>query len=149
MKKKDILIMSHLRRNGRESLTKLSKLTHIPVSTIFDRMKANADNLIKRHTCLIDFSKLGYGTRATIVYKIDKSVREGFREHLIKNLSVNSVYKINNGFDFMIEGVFKDIKEIEDFNEQLEEKFKIKQKQVYYIIEDIAREKFMTIPELV
>jgi len=148
MKRKDLLIMSCLRQNARESLTRLSRKTSIPVSTIFDRLKCDADRLIQRHTCLIDFSRLGFSTRANIALRVDRKAREGLKEHLIKHQHVNSVYKINNGFDFMVEGVFRNIKEVEEFGEQLEEKFKIKQKQVYYIIEDIARERFLASPEL-
>ena len=63
MNKKDLLIVSHLRRDGRTSLTELSKKTRIPISTIFDRLKQNKNNFIKKHTALIDFAKLGYNTR--------------------------------------------------------------------------------------
>jgi hypothetical protein len=46
----------------------------------------------------------------------------------------------------MIEGIFKHIKDLEDFMEILEEKFPIKSKQVFYIIDDIKREEFMADP---
>ena len=36
--------------------------------------------------------------------------------------------------------VFKQIKELEEFLEQLEESYKVKSKQVFYIIEDVKRE---------
>jgi len=49
----------------------------------------------------------------------------------------------------MIETIFKHIKELEDFIESLEEKFNIKEKQVYYLIEDIKRENFISDPETV
>jgi hypothetical protein len=67
---------------------------------------------------------------------------------LAKNSNINSVYKTNNGFDFMMEGIFKHIKDLEDFMENLEGRFPIKSKQVFYIIEDIKREGFMADPVL-
>jgi hypothetical protein len=59
------------------------------------------------------------------------------------------MYKINNGFDFLLEVVFRDISEMEDFLETVDERFKLKAKQVYYIIDDIVRENFMTQPEMI
>jgi len=40
----------------------------------------------------------------------------------------------------MVEGVFRFLQDFEDFSEDLEEKFSIKEKQMYYIIEDVKRE---------
>jgi DNA-binding Lrp family transcriptional regulator len=144
--KKELLILTYLRQNSRLKLTKLSKLTGIPVSTIFDRIKARS-KLIQKHTTLINFQELGYTTRATITLKTKKEQRQKLQEHLINHSQINSTYRINNGYDFLIEGIFRHIKELEDFLETLEEKFVIKAKQVYYIIEDLKREAFMSRPE--
>ena len=148
MNKKDLKIIANLRQNARMPLTKMSRLTHIPVSTIFDRLKLNEDSLIVKHTSLLDFNKLGYNTRANITLKVDREDKEALKEFLIKHQSVNSVYKINNGFDFMIEGVFKQIKEMEDFLDNLEQKFKIQDKKSFFIIEDLKREAFMSNADL-
>jgi DNA-binding Lrp family transcriptional regulator len=71
------------------------------------------------------------------------------KNFLLKEFNVNSVYKINSGYDFMIEGIFKHVKDMEDFIEKLDERFKLIEKQVYYVIEDIKREGFMADPQLV
>ena len=148
MNKKDLLIISHLRKDGRTTLTELSRKTNIPVSTIFDRIKHN-DDFIKRHTAIIDFGKLGYNTRANILIKVDREERDEVKKYLLGNLNVNSVYKINSNHDFMIDVVFRDIKEMEEFQEHLDEKFKIKNKQVYYIIDELKKEEFLSQPEMV
>ena len=145
--KKDLLIITNLRNNARMPLTKMSRTTHIPVSTIFDRLKIN--DIIVRHTTLLDFSKLGYKVRAQIAFKVDRDDKEALRECLMKHQSCNSVLKINNGYDFMIEGIFKELNEMEDFLEQLEQKFKILEKTTFYIIEDLKKEAFMSNPDLV
>ena len=149
MNKKDLLIISHLRQNARMPLTKMSKKTQIPVSTIFDRLKINKNNLIIKHTSLLDFSKLGYHTRANIMLRVDREDKEALKEFLIMNQSVNSVYKINNGFDFMVEGIFKQIKDMEEFIEAVEERFKITEKKSFFIIEDLKKEAFMANPNLI
>lgn len=144
--KKELLIISCLRDNARSKLTRLSKLTKIPVSTIFDRMKAES-NIIKKYTTLIDFQKLGFSTIAKIALKVKKEDREKLKNYLLKHKSINSLYRINNGFDFLIEGIFRDLKELEEFLESVEEKVKLKTKQVYYIIDDLKRESFLSQPE--
>jgi len=59
MKLKDMMLLSNLRANARETLTNISKRTNIPISTIFDRLKLHEKNLIKKHTAIIDFALLG------------------------------------------------------------------------------------------
>ena len=147
--KKDILIISNLRINARMPLTKMSRKINIPVSTIFDRLKINENGLIKKHTCLLNFSKLGYNVRANIAFKVEADDREGLKEYLLKHESANSVYKINNGFDFMIEGIFREIREMEDFIEDLEKRFRILDKKSFYIIEDLKREEFLSKTQII
>lgn len=144
MKEKDIKIITNLRQDARMPLTKMSRITRIPVSTIFDRLKENERSIITKHTTLIDFSKLGYHTRANITIKVDRDDKQKLCEYLSKNNSVNSLYKINNGYDFMIEGIFKQIKDLDDFLEDIEGKFRIQDKKSYFIIQDIKRENFMS-----
>ncbi|AJF61977.1 TPA: Lrp/AsnC family transcriptional regulator [Candidatus Woesearchaeota archaeon] len=148
MKSKDYRIISHLRKNARVPLTKLSRETSIPVSTIFDRIKANEENIIVRHTTLIDFSTLGFHTRAHILVKVSREFRAEAGNYLQKHPNINSVFRINNGFDYMFEAVFRSIVELEGFIEKLDQKFKIEEKETYYIVEDIKKEEFMAEPDL-
>ncbi|MBU0629169.1 MAG: Lrp/AsnC family transcriptional regulator [Nanoarchaeota archaeon] len=141
--RKDLLILAELRNNSRESLTEISKRTSVPISTIFDKLRFYQDNLIKKHTTIIDFSKLGFNARANIMVKVDRNAREDARKFLLHHLNVNSVYKISNGFDFLIEGVFKNVRDVEDFIDVFGGKFKLEQTQVHYIVEDIKKESFM------
>jgi DNA-binding Lrp family transcriptional regulator len=149
MSAKDIVLMAHLRSNSRETLTKMSRSTRIPISTLYDKLKQHEKGLIQKHTCLVDFTKLGFNTKVNILIKVERELREEVKNFLVKDFNVNSVYKINSGYDFMVEGIFKHIKDMEDFLERLDEKFKLKEKQVYYVIEDIKREGFMADPQTV
>lgn len=145
---KELIIMSLLRQNARETLTKMSRISQIPISTIYDKIKSQENGVIKKHTCIIDFAKLGFNTRASISIKVTKGKKEEMVEYLVKHPNINTIYKINNGFDYWIECVFKHIRELEDFLEYIEAKYGAK-KQVYYIIDDIKREAFMSDPELI
>ena len=102
LQKKDILLITYLRNNARENLTKISRLTHIPVSTIFDRLKELETDLISKHTTLVNFKKLGFDIKINILFKVERNSREEFKEYLIKNQNINSVFRVNNGFDFLL-----------------------------------------------
>lgn len=144
LSKKDLLIVSCLRKNARETLTKISKVTHIPVSTIYDKLQQHEATIIWKHTTLIDFSKLGFHARANVIMRVPREKREEFTKHLMTSPYTNSLYKINNGYDFLAELVFKDVKEMEDCLELLEHRFSVTEKQVYFIIEDLKKEGFLT-----
>lgn len=147
--KREMLILTHLRRNARETLTRMSRKTSIPVSTIFEKLKNYESGLIKKHTSIIDFSKLGYTTKATILVKANSEHRERLKEYLFMNKSLNTVYKINNGYDFILEGIFKELKDVDIFLEKLEKEFFITDKYVYYIVDEIKKEDFLSSPEYV
>ena len=141
-----MLIMLNLRQNARQTLTRMSRKTSIPISTIYDKLRKHEQDIIKRHTCLLDFSKLGYSTRATVMIQVPRSQREEVQEFLSRSVCVNTLMKINNDFDFFFEAICKQIRDVEDFIETLEEKFSIKKKKVYYVIDEIKREGFLSDP---
>ncbi len=148
IEKKDLIVVSYLRQNARETLTRLSKKTHIPVSTIYDKIKTNENNLIIKYTSLLDFSKIGFNTRANLMLKVKREKRDELKDYLMKHHNINSLFKVNNGFDFMVDVIFKHIKDMEDFIEILEQRFSIVDKQVHYIVDDIKRESFMDNPNV-
>jgi DNA-binding Lrp family transcriptional regulator len=135
-----------LRRDGRQPLTEISRKIGMPVSTIFDRVRANHNDIVQRFTCLLDFGRIGFNCRAHMVFRTRKEERAEMQGYLLKHQNVNSVYKINNGYDFLVETVFRELKEVDEFIENVDERFKVQEKKVYYIIEDLAREVFMTDP---
>lgn len=146
---KEMVIFAHLRQNSRIPLTDLSKKTNIPVSTLFDTLQEKQrQKIIIKHATLFDFQKIGFGARATVLLGVEKDDREKLGDYLMKSVNVNTVYRINNGYDFIMECVFKNIRELEFFTELLESKFRIKSKEVHYVIDDLKREGFMADPEL-
>ena len=148
MDEKELMILSSLRNNGREKLTSISRNTKIPVSTIFDNLRTFEKNsVIKRHSCLLNFSKLGYEIDVGILIKVDRGEKEKLREFLSDKPCLNSIYKISNSYDFMVEGIFKDMLELQDFLDELEDKFNLIRNDVYHIVSDIKREEFLNIIE--
>lgn len=147
MKPTDMKILQHIRRNSRENLTTISRKTGIPVSTIFDRLKAHEDQFITKFTALVDFAKLGYPVRTNICLKVAPESREGIRSYLLVHDHVNNLQRINNGYDYAAECFFANIKEVEEFVETLEMQFKVLDKHIFHIIDDLAREKMMALQE--
>jgi DNA-binding Lrp family transcriptional regulator len=147
MKVNDIRILRHLRHNARSNLTTISRKTGIPVSTIFDKVRSFENDFVQRFTAIVDFTKLGYPVRANIFLKADPACREMVKSYLIAHERVNNLYRINNGYDYAAECLFTSIKEVEEFVEELESQFKILDKSVFHIIDDLAREKALTVIE--
>jgi DNA-binding Lrp family transcriptional regulator len=145
---RDLTVISCLRRNARETLTAMSRKTGIPVSTLFDSIRHLEQGHIMKHAAIVDFARLGFSTRANIVLKVNRKDRDALRNYLVKNSFVNCAYKINNGYDFMAEVIFRNMAELEDFLGTLEEKFRIVDRHVYYVIDDIKKEEFLASPQL-
>ena len=142
LNQKDIQIISHLRTNARLSLTEISKKTSIPISTIYTKLLAYRAGLIKKHTTLLDFEKLGYHTIALIFLSCEQSQKEALAESLVKNENINSVFKLNNEFQLMVEGVFRHVADVDEFLEGLESRFPITQRKLFYIVKELRRENF-------
>jgi len=138
---KDLLILKHLRNNARKTLTSISKETGIPTSTVFDRLRAHEKNIIKKYTSIVDFPKLGYSIRAKIM--LEAKNKEDILKFLLTSPSTNSLYQISGRFDLLADCIFKDMKELYAFLDELE-KFDIK-KEFHHVINEIKREDFFSI----
>ena len=138
---RDEKLLQALRNNARMSLTKMSRLTKIPVSTLFDRLKAHEKSIILKHTTLLDFSQLGFDTKAQFLIKTENAKREQFKHYLRSLANVNSIYRLSNGFDFLVEGVFASTREVDEFKKTLENSFAI-ECNTHFVAEDVMREGF-------
>jgi len=146
--KKDLLILSHLRKDARKSLVALSKETGIPASTIYDRVNAHEKDVIKKYTALLDFKKLGYHGRVYVAIRLnDFEKRKELLEFLLNQKCINSLYRINLDYHYMFEAVFESLGEAESFVHEIEEKFGIDETNIFSVVEDIKREEFLTKPE--
>ncbi|RME54105.1 Lrp/AsnC family transcriptional regulator [Candidatus Woesearchaeota archaeon] len=143
---KDLLLISALRENSRQTLSKISKKTSMPLSTIHDRIMSLKRRSLVKYTALVDFTLLGFNTRACMLIKVDKKQRKELKQFLENSSNVNWLAKINNGHDFMVELVFENIKNMEDYVEKVEQKFEVQNMQTFYIVEDIKKEKFLATP---
>ncbi len=146
LKKAEIKIITNLREDGRMPLTDLSRKIKLPVSTIHGRLKSIIDAGILKPSALLNFEKIGFSTRAHILLTVDPAEKEALLAHLKEHPNVNSLSKINNGWSLIMECIFKNMPLLENFVEQIEQNFHIKQKQVHYILEELKREEFLNKP---
>jgi Lrp/AsnC family transcriptional regulator, leucine-responsive regulatory protein len=147
LKEKEILILGHFRNDARISLTKLSKITKVPVSTIFDKIKEyKRTHLIKKYTSLIDFKKLGFEIRTQVLLSAGKDSKDNVQKFLMTHPRVNNIFRINNGYDFLIECIFKDMQELDEFTRTIDE-LGLTSKKEFFVMEDLKREEFMGVSQ--
>ena len=140
MKEKELILLRHLRSNARKSLAKISKETKIPVSTLFDTLKKLENSVIKKHTSLIDFSKLGYSFK--VIFSIATRQKKEMRAWLLQHPNINTLSSSINDYDFHFECLFKDLKEHVDFKESLE-KFHITRLDETFVVDELKKEGFV------
>ncbi len=144
MKQKELLILKYLRTNARMSLTSISRKTHIPISTLYEVLKKAEGMLIKKYTAILDFSMLGYPLVAEILFRFENGDKERAEKFFKTSFNVNRVFKINNEFDFLVEGYFRDIKEADYFIGEVERRFKVRERKIFYVSHEVENEKFLT-----
>ena len=141
--KRDKILMQHLRKHAKESLWKLSHKAKIPVSTIYHRLKQLEEQAILKYTVLVNFSSLGYQGHSFLLLKIPRIDREELIIYLENHPQVNSIYEVNNGYDILSEVVFSDLKEVEDFRNDLVKDFPIEKTNIMPVIKSIRKETFV------
>jgi len=144
LRNKEEEFIIHLRRDSRMTLKELSRKTTIPISTLHDKLKRFQNEFIIKHSSLIDFKKIGYSARANIIIKVNAEEKECLKEYLLTHKNINNMFRINNGYDFLLDVIFKDIEDSEKFIEELETDFKIKKIEVHYLISNLKTEEFLT-----
>ena len=140
---KELKIIQQLRANAREKLTQMSRRTGIPVSTIFEKLKIFEQGVIYKHTCLLDFRELGYDLRLTLLVKTRQETKQEVKQFLESHHQVNTVYRINNGYDYLAEVLFKNMKGVQGFLDALDIRGVTSRKE-YYVLEELRREAFLT-----
>lgn len=141
--KKDVEILSFLRKNARESIIKISKEIGIPASTIYDRVRVQNRMFVKKHAILLDFPKIGFHSQVLFAVECKKNNKEQLQDYLMNTPNVNSLSKTNFGSDFVIECIFRDFGEAERFKEILEKEYKV-QINTFNIVEELKKEDFLT-----
>lgn len=141
----DLKIIGHLRKNARKKITHISKELDIPVTTIYDKLRAHEKKgIVKKHTTLLDFSKLGYQTSALIAMSVDRNKRERLQNYLITHPNVNSLYRVDFGHDFLAEVIFEDLGRLQEFVDSIDIQFSLDQIKTFNILQELKKEEFLS-----
>ncbi|MFH1649985.1 MAG: Lrp/AsnC family transcriptional regulator [Candidatus Woesearchaeota archaeon] len=135
-----------LRKDARKSLTVLSKETGIPVSTVYEKLKQQAPMYVQKYTCLLDFHAMGYRTRAWFLLKVRKDSKQRFEEEVKGNEHINTLIRVSGQYDYVLEGVFTGMQEIEKFVDEMEKLHGLKSVLPLFTLEEITREGFFKEP---
>ncbi len=140
---RDMRILSELRKNSRIKLTELSDQLGVPISTVFEKVRYFSTKMNVRYISLLDFGKLGYPFRVTLIIKANKSRKDELREYLSNHRNLNNLIKINNGFDYLAEFIYRSIYDFEEMVQTLDQEFRTQKIDSYYEIEPIKKEVFV------
>jgi DNA-binding Lrp family transcriptional regulator len=140
IKEKELVLLKHLRQNSRRSIADLSKETKIPLSTLFDVLRRVESDYVVKYTSLIDFSKIGYGLRVNFIIKSRK--KKELNEFLMKNPNVNSLCSLSGDSDLYAECVFKEMKEVIEFRENIQN-IGIEKINEIFVVEEVKKEGFV------
>jgi len=140
---KDITILTRLRVNSRENLTRMSRATKIPVSTLHEKLRRFQGKLIRRNTIILNFKGLGYELRTLLLIKTSSSSRSKFEFFLKNSFQINNLFRINNGYDFLADVLFKDMNDFKEFIDELSGIGVMTLKE-YFILEELKNENFLT-----
>lgn len=138
LSEKEFIILSKVRENARISLAEISRQTKIPVTTIYDTLnRLKKRKIIEKQVSIIDFSKIGFGTRINLILKADK--KNELIEYLKSNPNVNSIHKVSGNYDFLIDVVFSNLINYESFKDELK-KFDLTNIREHHIVEEVKKE---------
>lgn len=138
MNTQELNILQELRKNARRSLTEIGNVTEVPLSSVFKKVAKLERRFIQKYVSLVDFNQLGWNIKVSLVLKAKE--RELLKEFLLEHPNVNSLYRISQSFDFLVETVFANMLEFEDFLEKMNDL--VSDKKIFHIIEDIRKEDF-------
>ena len=140
LSKSEFEVLSHLREDSRERFTNIARKTGISkltVSNIAKRLQALG---IIKYTALLDFRNMGYGIITSFALKCNQKSR--LNDFLLSHPNINTLSTIEGKYDFFAEGVFRNMKDMHDFIEELDG-FGIENMQQIHLIEDIKKESFL------
>lgn len=140
LSKKEIKVLSHLRQDSRQRFKSIARKTGIHKFTVSSITKRLQEQGVIKNTALLDFRKMGYGIITSFVLKCAQKSR--LNDFLLTHPNINSLSTIEGSYDFFAEAVFRNMKDMHDFIEELEERGVDSMQQIH-LIEDIKKEAFL------
>src|SRR3989344_5241025 len=116
LNKKDLKLIRELRQDSRQGATRIARKIGMSSSTVYEKTR-NHKPIITKYTCLLNYKEIGCLVRVFMIFKVEKELKDKAKEFLEADNSVNLLWKINSGYDFLLEGVFMNLIDLENFRE--------------------------------
>ena len=143
MNKDDLEILRLMRIGKRLSISGIARSLNIPISTVSDKIRRIEEKYVTKRASLINYPRLGFFANSGIAIKAARQKRSGLLEFLKQERCVNSICHINNGFDFLIDCVWRDAIERKEWICSLCSRFNV-ELQIFNVIKTEEREMFIT-----
>ncbi|MBU0616031.1 MAG: Lrp/AsnC family transcriptional regulator [Nanoarchaeota archaeon] len=141
MKQTEKEIIQYLRQGKRLNISDIARKLSIPISTLRDRIIRIENSYITKRASIIDFEKTGHNASAIVAIKT-KDAREELLEFLKQDQMVNSIWRINTGYDYMAEIICKDNMELYSWIDRLNVRFNT-EFNIFNILKTEDKEKFI------
>lgn len=116
---KDFKILQELQKDCKKTLKQLSKITKIPITTIYDRVRRmEKDGLITKYSAILDHKKLNFPITAFILVstvKDEETNEDTIIDEVSRFLNVQESHLISGEWDLVLKMRAKSVDEIGDF----------------------------------
>ena len=147
MKQVDHRIIAQFRRDSRKPVPLISKEEGVPPSTIYEKIKRQYKGFFKAHISLVDFHAFGFHTIVHFAISCRETDKQELRRFLQEAPRINTLRRVNYGWDFLAEGIFRNLAEAEDFKSLIKGRFNPKMLECFNEVEELKKESFLTKPE--
>jgi DNA-binding Lrp family transcriptional regulator len=145
MRTSDLKILSALRSNGRETLTKISADTGIQISLVFDRLKRmEEEGLIKSYSCSVDWKRLGLKRRVLLLIRMPERLRQKAQAQLARNHHINNLWLLDDRCRLAAEAMFVSPRQQEVFIKALQKEFEDVEISALAVVQSLKWEGFLT-----
>lgn len=124
-------VLNQLRIDCRASLASIARITGIPLSTVFQILKRFHSQGLVRHTCLLNFDRLGFPFRVGVFLRA--SQKPEVKKALASLPCLNNFYQLSGGYDFYADLVFKNWHSYESLLEKLKNMKAVKNIRTHFI----------------
>jgi DNA-binding Lrp family transcriptional regulator len=139
----DLKILSALRTNSCETLTKISADTGIQISLVIDRLKSmEQEGPIKRYSCSVDWKRLGV-RRVLLFIRAPEHLRQKAEAWLARSHHINNLWRLD-GSGLAAEGMFVSLRQQEAFIAALRKEFEDLEVSTHEVVENPKWEGFLT-----
>jgi len=116
----DKSILSVLLDDSRLSYRQIAKKLGVSTATIMNRVKELEKDIIKKHTVILDYEKVGYDVEVLIEVRISKGKLLQVEKEIANHPNVFAVYDITGDFDAAILARFPSRRKMDAFLKKIQ-----------------------------